>query len=652
MRTNSPNTMPLRAPLLGSGMTRPNAAAALESAAKARSQMQAAQAKGAAQGNPAPKPAAPAPAPQVQPKPAMQAPAAQPGKAPVQYPNPEWNPRAEAARQMRSAPPPMAMQKQPVAPMAVNLPAGYAPPPQMGGNPMASMVPAAPAGKPGFEVPVKLPPTSPINDPSAWTDATSEMEAAYGTQGEQQAGQQQSQEGQYAIDTYYGGDAMAYYQDQIDQAQTPEEQAAAEAALAEFMTPGLMMGDMDLGALLGGDSTALAGLNPEGWSDTAALAGLDEGDWANENNPGPGFAYNPDTGKWEQDALPSGVSADDPRWGFNEETGQWQLHDYEKDGALLGSRYLGEKTKGAIESSVEDHMNPYLDEQKKEAWDQAQAANYQVAQTLGARGIGASGLTAMGMGDVFAATQANVQGMDFDAYGQAAELRLNEIRTLLAGNQGVLTVEAQKELAAEAAKLEKDLAQMQYAREDKDNIWTDIDNHAAAFEKEAKNGWDSASLSAYRAWASTPGNDLYKSVIFVDEASGKIYFDKEKSQQAMKEAGFTGGGEPVDPAEVGFEDWWLDTPESAYDNYYNNAKSVGATPMSYYDFATWVWETYQIQLPGGGIPSNSSQSKEDDPDWSDAEGAPPGMTPEEQAAWFEDEDDLEGNEDGPEGNED
>ena len=647
MRTNSPNTMPLRAPLLGSGMTRPNAAAALESAAKARSQMQAAQAKGAAQGSPAPKPAAPAPAPQVQPKPAMQAPAAQPGKAPVQYPNPEWNPRAEAARQMRSVPPPMAMQKQPVAPMAVNLPTGYAPPPQMGGNPMASM---APAGKPGFEVPtvptVTAAPNAPtygtVIDPMGQTD---KFEADYGTQGEQQAGQQQSQEEQYAIDTYYGGDAMAYYQDQIDQAQTPEEQAAAEAALAEFMTPGLMMGDMDLGALLGAGMTDFGDLLPEGWEDTVALANHDPDDWANENNPGPGFKYNSETKKWEQDALPPGVSKDDPRLVFNEATGEWDIHDYEKDGALVDSEYMGEWAKGLIEGGVEDHMNPYLDEQKKEAWDQAQAANYQVAQSLGARGIGSSGLSAMGMGDVFAATQANVQGMDFDAYGQAAEIRLKEIQLALSGRQGDLSVEAQKELAAEAAKLEKDLAEGQWAREDKDNIWTDIDNHAAAFEKIAPNGWDSASLSAYRAWASTPGNDLYKSAIYVHEPTGKIYFDKEKSQQAMKEAGFTGGGEPVDPVEVGFEDWWLDTPESAYDNYYNNAKSVGATPMSFSDFATWVWETYQIQLPGGGIPSSSSQSKEDEPDWSDAEGAPPGMTPEELAAWFEDEDGLEGYDD-------
>lgn len=616
MRTNSPNTMPLRAPLLGSGMTRPNAAAALESAAKARSQMQAAQAKGTAQGNPAPKPAAPAP--QVQPKPAMQAPAAQPGKVPVQYPNPEWNPRAEAARQMRSAVPPMAMQKQP---MAVNLPAGYAPPPQMSGNPVASM---APAGKPGFEVPVKLPPPSPTNDPSTWTDVTSEMEAAYGTQPEQQAGQQQSQEDQYAIDTYYGGDAMAYYQDQIDQAQTPEEQAAAEAALAEFMTPGLMMGDADLGALLAGAEGAgdMGALMPEGWSDTAALAGLDEGDWANESNPGPGFAYNPDTGKWEQDALPPGVSADDPRWGFNEETGQWQLHDYEKDGALVDGEYMGEWAKGLIEGGVEDHMNPYLDEQKKEAWDQAQAANYQVAQTLGARGIGASGLTAMGMGDVFAATQANVQGMDFDAYGQAAEIRLKEIQLALSGRQGDLSIEAQKEFADEAAELEKYLAETQYAREDEDDVWQKIDNVAVLYEKSAPDGWGDGEAEKYGAYVSGGGSEWGAKFRM---QGGKIYFvgGTAKTPQENTSGGFMAPGwkegdplqgqRPVSAGHNGF----LGLTDT-YEEYAAIEKSHGYTPRSFEE-----WQKYgsKVQPIGGeqGSDNDAEDAGEAEGDYSASE---------------------------------
>jgi hypothetical protein len=141
----------------------------------------------------------------------------------------------------------------------------------------------------------------------------------------------------------------------------------------------------------------------------------------------------------------------------------------------LDSEYLGEKAKGAIDSDVEDYMNPELDNQKKEAWDQAQAAMAQVANQMGSRGIGASGLAGLGMGDVLTATQAQVQGLEFDEYTRAAELRLNEIRTLLSGNQGVLTVEAQKELADEAAQLEKEMAQMQYDQENKDDVWTAVD---------------------------------------------------------------------------------------------------------------------------------------------------------------------------------
>lgn len=549
-------------------MTRPNAAVALESAAKARAAMQTAQQRGSAAGG---QPVSPQmqKAPQRAPQAASQrpqAPQAQPGRrapaqpAPVAYPNPEWNPRAAAAKTLQGLP-----QMPQVGP--VTLPGGVAPAGKPGGNPMASIgfdpgsftASAVPANS-GFAPPVKLP-ASALNDPSMWEDMTDEFEADYGSQAEQQAKQ---------------NEALAF---QEQTGMTPEEMA------------GIMgMGDVDYGALLegvdGADDLGLAGLDPEGWDDTAALAGDDE--WSNESNPGPGWSWNDATGKWTQEALPPGVSADDPRWNYNQEAGKWQLFDASGEENLVDRDYWDEKAKGALESDVEDYMNPELENQKKQAWDQAQAANLDVAKALGSRGIGASGLAGMGMGDVFKATQQNVQGLEFDEYTRAAELRLNEIRTILSGRQGDLSAETQKELAAEAAELEKELAGMQYAREDRDDIWADIDNQAAALEKQAPNGWDVDSLSAFKKWASTPGNDIYKAVFKLDKERGVILFDADASDAQKSMQGMEGQPDP---------DAWIpsageDTGPS-YASYQAAAKQAGKKPMSYEQWASWYYGMWQ-----------------------------------------------------------
>lgn len=582
MQAPPPNTRPLRAPLRGTGMTRPNAAVALESAAKARAAMQTAQQRGSAAGG---QPVAPAmqQAPQrgAQQAPAKPQPQVQPGRAPAQpapvaYPNPEWNPRVAAAKTLAGLQP--MPQAGPVA-----IPGGMAPAGKPGGNPMASMgfdpgsfqAKAVPPNS-GFAAPVTLP-VDPLNDGSMSFDMTDEFEADYGTQAEQQAKQ---------------NEALAF---QEQTGMTPEEMAAS-----------IGMGGLDYGALLegvdGADSIDMADLLPEGWSDTVALADQDEGDWANENNPGPGWSWNDATGKWTQEALPPGVSADDPRWNYNAEAGKWQLFDASGEENLVDRDYWDEKAKGALESDVEDYMNPELENQKKQAWDQAQAANLDVAKALGSRGIGASGLAGMGMGDIFKATQQNVQGLEFDEYTRAAELRLNEIRTILSGRQGDLSAEMQKELADEAAKLEKEMAQMQYAREDRDDIWQQIDNMAAAMEKKAGEGWNVASQNEFRDWASTPGNDPYKAVVFVSP-NGEIVFDRKASDAKNNTA-----KQPVKPPEeFGVDETWFGSDLSdaqswrkAWKQYQSQAATAGFNAMSFDEFIDWASEAFfNGQKPAG-----------------------------------------------------
>ena len=403
--------------------------------------------------------------------------------------------------------------------------------------------------------------SDPLNDPSMWGDMTEEFEADYGTPEEQKAKQNAALAEQQAFVEQYG--------------MTPEEfQSVAGMDLPEF-----------------------ADMVPEDIWDTLALINQDEDEWSNESNPGPGWFWNDATGKWAREALPPGVDKDDPRWTYNEESRKWQLHDTETDGPLMDRAYFDEKTKSAIESDVEDWMNPELENQKKQAWEQAQAANLDVAKALGSRGIGASGLVGMGMGDIFKATQNNVQGLEFDEYTRAAELRLNEIRTLLSGRQGDLAAETQKGLATEAAELEKYLAETQYDREDRDDIWADIDNVAAALEKSAPNGWGPNSLAAYRKWASTPGNDIYKAVTRVED--GRIIFDTTASDKAMGNPGGAGdqAGAGLDPAATGFDPESLagETNEAAwyaaYEQYAEDANTSGDPPMTYVQFRAWVTES-------------------------------------------------------------
>lgn len=579
-------------------MTRPNAAVALESAAKARAEMQAAQQRGAQRGAPAAptqarapvaaaKPGGPqGPMPRQYPNPEWQ-PKGQPGRA--QYPNPEWSPRAEAVKGLMQAAPKPALG-------GVALPAGYAPPQGPVGNPMASMgfqggnAGYAPSG--GFvppAVPVQLPPQSPLSDPGQWQDVTGQY-AGYASPQEQAAKQQQIQQAQYEIETYYGGDAGAYYADKVELAQTPEEKAAAQAAYQEFALGQIAGADFD-------EAELLAGLMPEGWSDTAALAGMDESEWENEANPGPGFKWDAASGKWVSDPMPPGISADDARWDYDYETGKWSLVPVEEEPALDKAEF-DQYLEQAIDSDVSAYMNPNLDKQKKEAWDQAQAANYEMAQALGSRGIGASGLAGMGMGDVFAATQANVQGLEFDEYTRAAELRLNEIRTLMQARAGDMTAEQQQKLADEAAKLEKELAEMQYAQEDEGDIWQMVDNMAAIYEKLAPEGWGEGQAEAFAAWVSQ-GNNPFDAKL-VPGADGKLRFDlaqsgpytsQEKENQFGPPNAVNYGG--YDPQEGGIPG------DSTYEEYLAMVPD-GAAPMTPTAYRQWQIQHGFIEPTSGG----------------------------------------------------
>ena len=204
------------------------------------------------------------------------------------------------------------------------------------------------------------------------------------------------------------------------------------------------------------------------------------------------------------------------------------------------------------------------------------------------------------MGDVFAATQNNVQSLEFDEYTAAAERRLKEIQVILSGRQGDLSAEMQKELADEAAALEKEMAQMQYGREDRDDIWAQIDNQAAALEKAAPNGWAAGALDAFKKWASTPGNDPYKAVTNVRQ-DGFITFDAGASSKAMNEPTAAVPDE-VYPLTA---DALTSDPQSwddAYDQYVESASAAGKKSMSRAEFEAWVLATYgKVPPKSGGI---------------------------------------------------
>lgn len=324
-----------------------------------------------------------------------------------------------------------------------------------------------------------------LNDPSAWTDETEAFESEYGTQAEAQESEEEDIGADYWGNT--GGTAQDAWHESGGKITPDQWQDYADDYGKMFTSmTGKEQADFITGTVEG---EAIFGPYKDKYGDA-------------QDNPGPGFRWDRDAGVWVQDKMPVGISADDPGWDYDEFEGRWAYTPGTK------SKESGEEVDKAFGSSPLDYAIPQelIDKQKKEAWDKAGLANQEMASMLGSRGIGASGLAGLGLGNVMTATQDQVQQMDFDNYALGIESRLSEVNALLARYSLEMTEEGRQNLAKEANDLTRDLEEARMRGDDEGDAWQAADNFAASYKEEAPQGWGVGQLEEFLAFVRAGGN--------------------------------------------------------------------------------------------------------------------------------------------------
>lgn len=176
-------------------------------------------------------------------------------------------------------------------------------------------------------------------------------------------------------------------------------------------------------------------------------------------NPGPGYEYDTNLGRWIESATPTGIAADDPGWVF--QNGQW-VHS-PKDAVMAKA---GTELADLLDDNAMDHATyspEDLAKQNEAMWAQAAQAKWEAQNGLAARGITGSGIEAMGTMGIDRATMNDITQLDAENRKGALANYLNTLSTF--GNlYGQNLSEADRmELAAKQEALARE--QMDYGKE-------------------------------------------------------------------------------------------------------------------------------------------------------------------------------------------
>lgn len=192
-------------------------------------------------------------------------------------------------------------------------------------------------------------------------------------------------------------------------------------------------------------------------------------------NPGPGYQWDSVVGVWKpvpKSQLPAGVSLDDPGWDYTEKDG-WQYDPNKAGGSAIDAELAA-----ALKGTPEDYgMSPEMKAQAKQnILNQAAQAKADLSQTMAGRGLGASGLTGAGFGQIDVGTMSTLTDLDVADWQAGVDNRINELKTLLTARGNELSEKNRREIADKIAELESAKFEDQKAQQAEADTWTAMNN--------------------------------------------------------------------------------------------------------------------------------------------------------------------------------
>lgn len=176
---------------------------------------------------------------------------------------------------------------------------------------------------------------------------------------------------------------------------------------------------------------------------------------------------------------------------------------------------------------------------------QAAEAKAKLAQQMAGRGLGGSGLEIAGLGNVDVGALSAITDLQTENKALQIESRLNEIKTFLSAYGSQLDDETRKELAAEAADLQKEMFEYEKTSQDESDRHTMLNNLIAQLGGEQ---WDPDAL----AWAydQLDGGASYSDVVKAmftgsDQdvtVSSSVLKAAEEADKQEQQQGNTSGG--------------------------------------------------------------------------------------------------------------
>ena len=322
-------------------------------------------------------------------------------------------------------------------------------------------------------------------------------------------------------------------------------------------------------------------------------------------NPGPGYEWdakvkNPDgsQGRWVKtslDKMPPGVALDDPGWTWT--NGEW-VYDPNKAGGAAIDTELAAALKGTPEDyGMSEEMKGKA---KQSILNQAAQAKADLSQAMAGRGLGSSGLTGSGFGQIDVGTQMALSDMEIQNWQAGVDNRINELKTLLTARGNELSEKNRREIADQIAELEKAKFEYEQSSQEESDRHTLLNNLIAQLGGEK---WAPETLSqAYEMLdAGVSYTDVIKAI--QPDSNNKLLLAAAKADAGESDdgdgiSGFEGkpateGEDYVEPDVVTWHSASQADREKAYDEYASKALNAGGVPLGEEDWNLWQQIAYE-----------------------------------------------------------
>jgi hypothetical protein len=263
---------------------------------------------------------------------------------------------------------------------------------------------------------------------------------------------------------------------------------------------------------------------------------------------------------------------------------------------------------GAMTSPLSEFgFNPEeLAAQEAQIIRQAAEAKAKAMQQMAGRGLGGSGLELAGLGNIDVGAISAMTDLQTENKALQIEQRLNEIKTYLSAYGSQLDDETRKELAAEAADLQKEMFEYDKTSQAESDRHTLLNNLIAQVGGEK---WAPETLAkAYEMLdAGMPYTDVIRAI--VPDSNKKLLLAAADADASETDDGIsdiygndaTEGADYVEPEVVVWHSASQAEREAAYDEYASAAVNAGKVPLGEEDWNLWQQMAY-----------DAAQEKEDE----------------------------------------